>query len=221
MAISKVNFNSLNLTPTASKTVVFNSNNNGLEAGDVGGALVLISEQTASSSATIDFTSGIDSTYKEYIFKFINIHPSADASFTFQADTGTNTNYNQTITSRAFNAYHYENGASGQGLQYQTARDLAQSTSYQDLVSYSLFDNDDDSALSGYLHLFSPSDTTFVKHFVAETSYVGNNSGGGGQFADHSFVAGYCNVTAAIDGVDFKFSSGNIDSGVIKLYGVS
>jgi len=202
-------------------------NNNSLSAitaipsGISGGGLNLISTQTASSSSSLSFTTGIDSTYKEYIFKLINIH-AATASTLFQVnfrDGGSA--FDATKTTTLFNAYHYENGASGQGLQYQTSRDLAQSTSYQDLVSYSLFDNDDDSALSGYLHLFSPSDTTFVKHFVAETSYVGNNSGGGGQFADHSFVAGYCNVTAAIDGVDFKFSSGNIDSGVIKLYGVS
>ena len=202
-------------------------NNNSLSAitaipsGISGGGLNLISTQTASSSSSLSFTTGIDSTYKEYIFKLINIH-AATASTLFQVnfrDGGSA--FDATKTTTLFNAYHYENGASGQGLQYQTSRDLAQSTSYQDLVSYSLFDNNDDSALSGYLHLFLPSDTTFVKHFIAETSYVGNNSGGGGQFADHSFVAGYCNVTAAIDGVDFKFSSGNIDSGVIKLYGVS
>ena len=185
------------------------------------GDLVLLATNTITSGvASSSFTSNIDSTYKTYIFKLINIH-AATASTLFQVnfrDGGSA--FDATKTTTLFNAYHYENGASGQGLQYQTSRDLAQSTSYQDLVSYSLFDNDDDSALSGYLHLFSPSDTTFVKHFIAETSYVGNNSGGGGQFADRSLVAGYCNVTAAIDGVDFKFSSGNIDSGVIKMYGL-
>ena len=93
MALSKVNFNSLNVTPSASKVLKFNSSNNGLEAGDVGGSLNLISTSTASSSATIDITSGIDSTYKEYIVKFINIHPATDSvHFLFQGDTGTNTN---------------------------------------------------------------------------------------------------------------------------------
>ena len=93
MALSKVNFNSMNVTPAASKAIKFNSSNNGLETGDLGGNLVLISTQTASSSSTIDFTSGIDSTYKEYIFKFIDIHQSADCpNFEFQSDTGTNTN---------------------------------------------------------------------------------------------------------------------------------
>jgi len=98
MALSKVNFNSMNVTPAASKAIKFNSSNNGLETGDIGGSLVLLSTQTASSSATISFTSDIDSTYKEYIFKFIDIHPASEyAHFSFQADTGTNTNYNQTI----------------------------------------------------------------------------------------------------------------------------
>jgi len=189
-----------------------------VSAGD---GITLISSQTASNSASISFTSGIDSTYRTYLFKFINIH-AATASTLFQVnfrDGGSV--FDATKTTTLFNAYHYENGVSGEGLQYQGGRDLAQSTSYQDLVAYNLIDNDDDSALSGYLHLFSPSNTTFVKHFIAKTSSVLNNAGGGGQLVDHSLVAGYCNVTAAIDGVDFKFSSGNIDAGTIYMYGIA
>ena len=109
MALSKVNFNSINATPTASKFVTFNSDADGLAAGDVGGALTLISTQTASSSATLDFTSGIDSTYKEYIFKFYNMHPATNnVKWTFQSDTGTNTSYGQTITSTDFISQHSE-----------------------------------------------------------------------------------------------------------------
>ena len=201
-------------------SVVF-ANNNSLSAITAlptavsGGALNLISTSTASSSATIDFTSGIDSTYKEYIFKFINIHPSGDGSngvFKFQADTGTNTNYNQTITSTYFIAYHKEDG-SETSLGYSTGGDLAQGTGFQYIGSG---DTDSDSGISGYLHLFDPSNTTFVKHFVARIS--GNNED---NHAQDNFSAGYFNTTAAITGLDFKMSSGNIDSGVIKLYGVS
>jgi hypothetical protein len=48
-----------------------------------GGSLNLISEQTASSSASLSFT-GIDSTYRTYLFKFINCHPATNrANFTF------------------------------------------------------------------------------------------------------------------------------------------
>ena len=214
MALSKVNFNSLNLTPTASKTVVFNSNNNGIEAGDVGGSLTLISTQTASSSSTISFTSGIDSTYKEYIFKFINIHPGhssyTDFLFNMSADSGSN--YNVTKTTTYFSAISFENGSYAD-IEYSTALDTAQGTGFQTLTDNT--GNDNDQCLSGTLHLFDPSSTTFVKHFKSRISNAENQS------AIDTFVAGYGNTTSAIDAVQFKFLAGNIDSGTIKLYGVS
>ena len=214
MALSKVNFNSLNLTPTASKTVVFNSNNNGIEAGDVGGSMVLISTSTASSSSTIDFTSGIDSTYKEYIFKFFDIHPATnDQSFAFQVDTGTNTSYNQTITSTFFNAQHDESD-SNTYFMYRTTGDQAQGTSFQRLTEGT--GNDNDQSFSGTLHLFDPSNTTFVKHFIANTHNAHQ-----GDYAMNNFIAGYVNTTTALTRVRFKFESGNIDSGTIKMYGVT
>ena len=214
MALSKVNFNSLNLTPTASKTVVFNSNNNGIEAGDVGGSMVLISTSTASSSSTIDFTSGIDSTYKEYIFKFFDIHPATnDQSFAFQVDTGTNTSYNQTITSTFFNAQHDESD-SNTYFMYRTTGDQAQGTSFQRLTEGT--GNDNDQSCSGTLHLFDPSNTTFVKHFIANTHNAHQ-----GDYAMNNFIAGYVNTTTALTRVRFKFESGNIDAGTFKLYGVS
>ena len=216
MALSKVNFNSLNLTPTASKTVVFNSNNNGIEAGDVGGSLNLISTSTASSSATIDITSGLDSTYKEYIIKFINIHPATDSvHFLFQGDTGTNTNYNQTITSSSFRAYNYE-GSGTPTLQYYTSGDLAQGTDFHYMTGNAGVGNDSDQDFNGTMHLFDPSNTTFVKHFMIDT-----HSHGPSNYTMRFFAAGYFNTTTAITRLRFKFSSGNIDSGTIKLYGVS
>ena len=214
MALSKVNFNSLNLTPTASKTVVFNSNNNGIETGDVGGSMVLISTSTASSSSTIDFTSGIDSTYKEYIFKFFDIHPATnDQSFAFQVDTGTNTSYNQTITSTFFNAQHDESD-SNTYFMYRTTGDQAQGTSFQRLTEGT--GNDNDQSCSGTLQLFDPSNTTFVKHFIAHTHNAHQ-----GDYAMNNFIAGYVNTTTALTRVRFKFESGNIDSGTIKMYGVT
>jgi len=214
MALSKVNFNSLNLTPTASKVVKFNSSNNGLEAGDVGGAMVLISTQTASSSATVDFTSGIDSTYKEYIFKFTDIHPATDdQSFAFQVDTGTNTSYNQTITSTFFNAQHDESD-SNTYFMYRTTGDQAQGTSFQRLTEGT--GNDNDQSCSGTLHLFDPSSSTFVKHFIANTHNAHQ-----GDYAMNNFIAGYVNTTTALTRVRFKFESGNIDAGTIKMYGVT
>ena len=184
-----------------------------LPSGVSGSSLVLISEQTASSSATIDFTSEIDSTYKEYIFKFINIHPATDGTdLSFQVETGTNTDYNQTITSTYFRARHGEDGSADQ-LTYATGNDLAQSTSFQ-IIAGDL-GNDNDQSYSGTLHLFDPSNTTFVKHFMAN----GNESRNDDRTANN-FVAGYINDTTAITRVRFKMASGNIDAGTIKMYGV-
>jgi len=185
-----------------------------LPSGVGGGSLNLISTQTASSSSTIDFTSGIDSTYKEYIFKFYDIHPATSSVlFTFQADTGTNTNYNQTITSTNFRAKHTE-ADGGTGVEYRTARDQAQGTAFQQISEG--IENDNDSSLSGTLHLFDPSNTTFVKHFISRCNGMIVNPG-----TQETYCAGYFNTTTALTRVQFKFSSGNIDSGVIKLYGVS
>ena len=179
-----------------------------------GGGLNLISTQTASSSSSLSFTSGIDSTYKEYIFKFYNIHPQSDNQelfFNFSTDGGSN--YNVTKTTTTFQAYHNEAG-SDSSLSYHTAGDLAQSTNYQRLGFSS--DNADDASLSGYLHLFEPSSDTFVKHFTATTNMCHADT-----YSVNYYLAGYCNTTSAVNAIRFAFGSGNIDSGVIKLYGVS
>ena len=175
------------------------------------GNLVFISRSTASSSASVSITSGIDSTYKEYIFVFNNIHPASGSHFTFQADTGTNTNYNQTITSSFFQAEVSESG-SNDALGYQASSDQAQGTSFQRLFS-SVSTTSDDSG-SGYLHLFEPSNTTFVKHFMSISNNVAS------AYSQNSYMAGYFNTTSAITRVQFKMSSGNIDSGTIDMYGV-
>ena len=182
-----------------------------------GGSLNLISTQTASSSSSLSFTSGIDSTYKEYIFKYINCHPSVNIPhWTFQGSTNAGSSFGVTITSTNFNAYHAENDSEAV-IEYVAPGDLAQSTNYQRLlteVNYS-----DDGSVSGALHLFEPSSTTFVKHFIATSQGMFGPTSN--PYSWNQYVAGYFNTTSAIDGIDFKFSSGNIDSGVIKLYGVS
>ena len=200
------------------------ANNNSLSAitslptAVSGGAMNLLETQTASSSSTISFTSNIDSTYKEYIFKFINIHPSAESVFSFQADTGTNTNYNQTITSTSFRAFHREDGGES-GLGYITASDQAQGTGFQHLMESPQLGTNNDENLNGTLHIFDPSNTTFVKNFIART--LSQNDDGQPDYVLDGFFAGYFNTTSALTRFQFKFASGNIDSGVIKLYGIS
>ena len=177
------------------------------------GSLILLSTQTASASATIDFTSGIDSTYDSYVFKFINIHPATDgADFTFQVDTGTNTNYNQTMTTTSFRAYHTE-ADDEVALNYDDGRDLAQGTSFKILT----FEcgNDSDENTVGILQLYNPSSSTFVKNFISTIQSVKNT-----PMSVNKFNAGYINTTTPITRIRFKFSSGNIDDGIIKMYGV-
>ena len=182
------------------------------------GALSLIQTQTASSSATIDFTSGIDSTYDSYVFKFINIHPATN-NVGFQVnfrDGGSSFDAVKTTTS--FGVYHREDGGES-NLRYQTATDLAQSTANQSLNHYnSINANESDSSVSGTLTLYNPSSDTFVKHFVSNVNSM--NQENANRYSINSYTAGYCNVTVAIDGVRFAMTSGNIDSGTIKMYGV-
>jgi len=203
MALSKVNFNSMNVTPAASKAIKFNSSNNGLETGDIGGSLVLLETQTLSSAAsTITFDT--------------DIHLANAAHFRVNFRDGS-TAYDATKTTTYFLAHHSENDADN-SLTYVAGKDLAQSTDPA-ILSQDFYSGGNDSAIAGFLHLFDPSSTTFLKHFIANTQ---------GQFVDSSnpysvnaFLAGYCNTTTAIDGVQFGTSSGNIDAGTIKLYGVS
>jgi len=182
------------------------------------GAMTLIKSQTASASSTISFVDGtsdvvLDGTYPIYLFKFINCHPSVDESalqFNMSADTGSN--YNVTKTSSLFRAYNNEGGSST-ALAYHPQQDLAQSTSFQ-TIGYGT-GNDNDQSIVGELHLFNPSSTTFVKHFMSTCNLYED-----GDYTIQQFLGGYGNTTSAVNAVQFKFDSGNIDAGTIKLYGI-
>jgi hypothetical protein len=180
-----------------------------------GGTLTLLSTQTASASATISFTTGLDSTYDEYIFKFINIHPSSDSNtFQFQGSTNGGSSYGVAITSTFFRAFHDEAGTNT-GLEYVENSDLAQSTSFQPINHLNDLSADNDHSVVGTLSLFNPSSTTYVKHFISTINF--------NHYLDYSlniFMAGYFNTTSAINAIQFKMASGNIDDGIIKMYGV-
>lgn len=177
-----------------------------------GGTLILLSTQTASNSATISFTTGLDSTYDEYQFKFIDIHPRTDnVIFEFNMSTDSGSNYNVTKTTTSFNAYHNESD-SGAAINYDTNNDLAQSTAFQ-LLSVAI-GGDADQNLGGTLTLFNPSSTTYVKHFIADFNNYSYH-----DYSIRDLTAGYGNTTSAVNAIQFKMSSGNFD-GTIKLYGV-
>ena len=178
-----------------------------------GATLTLLSTQTATASATISFTTGLNITYDEYIFKFINIRPATDnVSFTFNLSTDSGSTYVVTKTTTAFRAIHNEADTST-GLGYETSLDLAQSTAFQPLASE--VGSDADQNLGGTLTLFNPSSTTYVKHYISTISNIL-----AGDYAENFFSSGYGNTTSAINAIQFKFSSGNIADGIFKLYGV-
>ena len=178
-------------------------------AGDV----VLLSSQTASDSASLDFTSGIDSTYDVYIFKFIDIHAhhADDGKFSFQVNAVGQSGYNETITSTYFLAQHSE--ADATDLQYTASADQAQGTGIQRLMQ-SMGSAADESG-AGTLYLFAPSSTTYVKHWYSRC-----NNYNSGDKSEDCFAGGYINTTSAIDEIQFSMSADNL-TGTIKMYGIS
>ena len=180
-------------------------------------SLTHIKTLTASSSSTLSFVNGsddvvLDSTYPIYLFKFISIHAGAQGGFSFNFRDGS-TDYDATKTTTHLYAYQNEAGNST-GLTYTAGYDIAQGTGFQRIGDDLTTDNDH--TLSGEMFLFNPSSTTFVKHFMLRTQIYESDN-----YSESAFIAGYCNTTSAVNAVQFKPASGNIDAGVIKMYGVS
>ena len=193
---------------------IFTSSSGTVSSTALSGSLQLLSTQTASSSASISFTTQLTSTYDVYCFKYCDVHPATDdvnLPVQFSSDGGSS--YGMTKTTTFFYAYNGETAAAALG--YQTSRDLAQSTSAQQIAS--LIGNDADACAAGEFWLFAPSSTTYVKHFYG--TYNGYETST--PYSINGYVAGYVNSTSAVNAAQFTMSSGNIDAGTIKLYGIS
>ena len=217
MALTKFNFNSFDVTTAASTGLGFNASANGFSTIS-STSMVLIKTLTASSDSTLSFVNGssdvvLDSTYPIYLFKYINIHAASDeVDFSVNFRDG-GSDYDATKTTTSFRVYHDE-GDSQTAVAYVASQDLAQGTGFQPIIIDMGTDNDQSGCFR--LHLFDPSSTTFVKNFTSTMQNYHN-----ADLSNQLYVGGYCNVTAAIDGVQFKMSSGNIDAGTIKMYGVN
>jgi hypothetical protein len=213
-AIARAAANNITTSGVFTADAITNASVTGITVlANVSDGITFISSQTASASASLSFTTGLDSTYKAYKFVFVNIHPATDAAeFTFNLSTDSGANYNVTKTTTFFSAYHDE-ADTATLLGYETGRDLAQSTGEQELAEN--VGNGADECVSGTLTLFSPSSTTFVKHFIADTNVYMN-----ANYSINAYIAGYANTTSAVNGIRFKFSAGNIDEGTIYLYGI-
>ena len=190
----------------------------GAMSAGFGGSMVFMKKLTASGSANLTFhngTSGVvlDNTYKEYIFTFKNIHLASNTPFSFQGNIVGGADFNETITSTSFFSRHDEGDTRTQ-LAYSASNDQAEGTAFQRLATDQGTGNDEN--LGGFLHLFNPAGTTFVKHFISNCQAA--------QASAHSMnrlAGGYINTTAAIDEIQFKAESGNIDAGDICLYGIA
>ena len=204
MALVKYNNNSISAVTSASSIP--------------SGAMTHIKTLTASSSSTLSFVNGssdvvLDSTYPIYLFKFIGIHPgTSNADLGILASTDTGSSYGVATTSTFFEAKHAEDDSQAE-LTYITAFDAAQSTSLIKLTGSIASDND--SIGSGEMYLFNPSSTTFVKHFISTANRMFDSR------SLNTFVSGYINTTSAVDAIQFKMDSGNIDAGTITLYGIN
>ena len=197
-------------------------NNNSISAvtstGLATGSLVPIKTLTASSSATLSFVHGssdvvLDSTYPIYKFEFINMHPATNSVlFQFNLSTDSGSNYNVAKTTTAFAAQHKEDDSST-ALSYDTGEDLANGTGFQSFLSN--IGNLDNESASGEMFLYSPSSTIFVKHFTSRVNHHHSE-----DISVDCYIAGYGNTQSAVNAIRFKFSSGNIDAGKIKLYGI-
>ena len=178
----------------------------------IGSTMVFISSQTASASSSIEFTSGIDSTYDEYVFYFVNINPATDnTKFQFNLSIDGGSNYNVTKTTTFFSAQHRENGTGGT-VDYNAGDDLAQGTGYQPLTETQ--GNGSDECAGGILCLYGPSSTTYVKQFYSRVQFSH-----GGDYSEDAYAAGYGNTTSAVNAISFNMASGNFD-GTIYMYGI-
>jgi len=212
-AIARNIANNITTAGVFTSTAIANSSVTGITVlANASDGITLISSQTASASASISFTSGLDSTYKAYKFVFNNIKPATDdASFRFNMSTDSGSNYNVTKTTTAFYASHNEDDTSP-SLTYWTGGDLAQGTGFTILAN--AIGNGADESTSGSMLLFNPASTTYVKHFISNLdTYCSDNTN------IIFYMAGYGNTTSAVNAIRFQMSAGNFD-GTIYLYGI-
>ena len=202
------------LQDTGGNTIFVSDGSGTLTSQNMPGALTLISTQTASGAASINFTTGLDSTYDIYTFKYININPATDGSkFEFQCSTDGGSSYNVTMTTTQWETYH-DVADTTTNLYYVTGGDQAQGTAYQYLAQ--TLGSAAKESLDGQLYLFQPSSTTYVKNFYSQCQYY---HGVGTGTSVEPFTAGYFNTTSAINAISFKMNTGNID-GIISMFGI-
>ena len=207
-----------NTVKDAGGNTIFTSNGSGTLSSvnsALAGSMVFISSHAATDSVSIEITSGIDSTYDEYVLYFVNLEIDYNGSqIAFEGSSDGGSSYGVTKTTSVFTATHSESGTSS--LTYQSGQDLAQSTAAQP-ISYQQGGNaPSDECLCGEMHIYSPSSTTYVKQFTVKTQFYTLN-----DESRNWFGGGYWNTTSVINALKFSAVQGNIQAGTIYLYGIS
>lgn len=180
----------------------------------VGGSLVKISSATASSDASVEFTTGIDSTYKAYLFLFTAVHPSADTdSFSVSFSTDGGSTYGLSKTASYFRAF-VDEGQTSEAIGLIGAKTYGNQTHAAYLAQG--VGADADQSFSGELWLYEPASTTYMKNFKGTFATAESSN-----FAIQQYVGGYINTTSAVNAVKFTFASANVDAGEITMYGVN
>lgn len=178
-------------------------------AGSGGGSLVFISSQTASSSSTVNFT-GLNSTYDVYMIQFSKVKCATNGvSLYARVGAGGGPTYQSGASDYGYSVfYHNINGT------YSQTQSI--SSSFMQISSGNLIDNTTTYSASGSFFIYAPSSTSEYKNFLSSIMHRGQN------FAGFSVCTsgGVYNSTTAITAVQFLMSSGNISSGVFKLYGI-
>tara|TARA_R110002020_G_scaffold126469_1_gene284251 strand:+ start:3649 stop:4380 length:732 start_codon:yes stop_codon:yes gene_type:complete len=198
--------------------VIFTSDGAGnvssVNAALAGAGPTFIQKQTASSSSSINFETGIDSTYDEYLFVWADVVLGTDTAYLrFTPSTASGSYGDEDGLATFYNAYSYYSWSTSSALAYDTSRDFNGTGSV--LLSGHM-DNAATSGAGGWMKFYRPSSTTYVKNFIAEMTtpyYLPTSS-------VNYFIAGFFNTTAAITKLQFNTDSGSITSGTFWLYGI-
>lgn len=169
------------------------------------GALVLLEQHTASSSATLDFTTFISGTYDSYLFDLVSLRPGTTGqALWMRMGTGGGPTY--ATANYAYDHFAWRAAASGLGGASGQAQLIMTLSAQSSIAGLSL---------SGKLNLYNPQSTSVYKE--VDGRFRLND----GSFYAVNDLGGAWVDTTAVTAVRFLFASGNITSGTIRVYGIA
>lgn len=173
------------------------------------GQLELIETQSLSSVATADFATGIDGTFNSYIFKIIDLVPATDAVNLFlRVSNDGGANYQSDAGDYSWALSRMKAGSSIAGDSSTSATEIS-------INGNASIGSDAGEGISGEIKMFNPASANINQLFSGNTAFIEsdgvlNSTKNSGRYA----------TSESIDAIRFLFSSGDIESGTISLYGV-